>query len=239
MNPGTCIVNGTQVTLSGSGFTPGTPGTFLECNADSNQPTVLFEGNQIPISCTNPLSKTQGPGVIVTNPDGTVGPDTYTIDTGATGPPCGPSSCGTLTDSSGGNPFTDAGNYPCGPPGAFPDDSCEIIFGDSSSTDPSITIPITFNPNTAPPPVVTPTSVPAGVTATTGPATKAAGSNKPTSTSSGALAFTGTGPGLWWLALVGIVLMALGIFALVLVDQPRRLARVTVDRVKRSKGNSP
>lgn len=236
LTPGTCIVDGTQVTITGSGFTPNELGTYLECNADGSQPTVMFEGSPIPISCTNPLSQAQGPGIVTTSATGTIGPDTFTIDTGATGPPCAPTSCtgASATDSSGGDPFTDAAKYPCGPPGAFPDDDCVITFGDNSS-DAAVSVPITFNPNTPPPPVVTPTP---GATATTAPAaTKAATTAKAAATkaTSGSLAFTGSGPGLWWLALVGIILMALGIFSLVLVDQPRRLARLTVNRITGSK----
>jgi hypothetical protein len=224
------------VTITGSGFTPNEPGTFLECNADGSQPTVSFEANPIPVSCTNPLSKAQGPGIIITSATGTIGPVNFTVDTGALGPPCGPTSCtgASATDSTGGSPFTDAAKYPCGPPGAFPDDNCEIIFGDDSS-DAGVTVPIVFNPNTPPPPVVPPAP---GVTTTTAAAaaTKASTAKaSATKASSASLAFTGSGPGLWWLALVGIVLMVLGIFSLVLVEQPRRLARLTVNRISRSK----
>jgi hypothetical protein len=234
MNPSNCLVNGTQVTLTGAGFTPNEFGTFLECNADSSQPTVMFEGSPIPVSCTNPLSQSQGPGVIETSATGTVGPDTFTVDTGAVGPPCAPSSCtGTgAKDSSGGSPFTDAAKYPCGPPGAFPDDNCQITFGDNSS-DASVSVPLVFNPNTPPPPIVTPSA--ATTTTTTAAAKTAAAKATSTKASSGSLAFTGTGPGLWWLALVGAILMALGILSLVVVDQPRRLVRVAIGRVTRSK----
>jgi len=238
MNPSNCLVNGTQVTLTGAGFTPNEFGTFLECNADSSQPTVMFEGSPIPVSCTNPLSQSQGPGVIETSATGTVGPDTFTVDTGAVGPPCAPSSCtGTgAKDSSGGSPFTDAAKYPCGPPGAFPDDNCQITFGDNSS-DASVSVPLVFNPNTPLPPIVTPSA--ATTTTTTAAAKTAAAKATSTKASSGSLAFTGTGPGLWWLALVGIVLMALGLLALALVDQPRRIVRVVVNRTNRSGPRSP
>jgi hypothetical protein len=239
--PGTCIVNGTPVVLTGTGFTPGQAGTFLECNSDANQPTVLFEGSQIPISCTNPLSKTQGPGIILTSPTGGVGPSTFTVGTGPVGPPCGPSQCTgpAATDSSGGNTFTDAGNYPCPPTAAQValNDTCQIIFGDQAPNE-SVTIDLAFNPNLPPPSTTPPTAVDTVPPTGTGPATKAAAKPNSTKASSGSLAFTGAGPGLWWLALVGILLMVFGAFALILVDQPRRLARVTVDRVARSRRRS-
>src|SRR5580700_6088213 len=53
-DPGTCIVNGTVVTFTGSGFQARSAGVFLECNSDPNQPTVSYEGS-IPVSCTSPF----------------------------------------------------------------------------------------------------------------------------------------------------------------------------------------
>jgi len=228
--PGTCVLQGTVVSLSGSGFTPGVPGTFLECNSDPNQPTVMYEGSPIPISCTNPLSKTYGPGVIVTSSTGTVGPENFTIGAGPLGPPCGPSQCTatSATDSSGGNPFTDAGKYPCPPTAAqlAINDTCQIIFGTQSA---SVTLNVTFNPNAPPPSTTPPTSV--APASSPSSVTKATAKPAATKASSGSLAFTGSGPALWWLALVGLMLMVLGIFALMVTGEPRRLARLVRVRI--------
>ena len=243
MSPGSCIVGGTVVTISGSGFQDTSAGTFLECNSDPNQPVMTnypIPNADIPISCTSPFA---GPGVKVTSSSGNIGPVSFTILTAldGVGPPCGPSACtgaSASTDSSGGNPFTDAAQYPCPPTAAqmAAGDTCGIIFGDSNGD--GVTIPISFNLNVAPPqtaPVVATSSTVAATTTTVKPASKA----KTTKAATSALAFTGTGPGLWWLALVGMTLIFLGLLALALVDQPRRLLRVVHDRVSRPGPGSP
>ncbi|MGH9018224.1 MAG: hypothetical protein ACRDY1_10805, partial [Acidimicrobiales bacterium] len=147
VDPGTCLVNGGVVSLTGSGFADDSPGTFQECNNDPNQPTVSFDGNPIPVSCTNPLSSTQGPGVVETSSTGDLGPSDFTVDTGTVGPPCGPSQCtgASATDSSGGNPVTDAAAYPCPPTPAqmAAGDTCVITFHDNASD--AVTVPISFN----------------------------------------------------------------------------------------------
>jgi hypothetical protein len=244
MTPGTCITSGTVVTISGSGFQPSSAGTWLECNSDPNQPTVGYPapGDNIPISCTDPFSP---PGVTVTGAGGTAGPVKFTIleATQGVGPPCGPCTGTAATDSSGGNTATDAKAYPCPPTAAqiTAGDTCGIIFGDQAGD--GVTVPISFNTKVAIPTTV-PTTMPATPTATVAPAGKGAGA-KPkakatsTSTSTKALAFTGSGPGLWWLALVGMVLMALGVLALTVVDEPRRIVRLVLSRVSRSGPRTP
>ena len=242
MDPGTCIVDGTVVSLSGSGFQDSTLGVFLECNSDSNQPVVT--SNMIPISCTS-IASPQSPGITPTSATGTVGPSSFTVKEGTIGPPCAPSSCnggpypnGGSTDSTGGDPFADAAKYPCPP---TPDqiaagDTCGILFGTAAGD--AVTVPITFNTAVAPPPATVGTAGPSTSPATSvakAPASKA----KTTKTSTGALAFTGSGPGLWWLALVGTVLMAMGLLALAVVDQPRQFLRLARSRVRRSEPPSP
>jgi hypothetical protein len=241
-DPDTCIEPGTVVTLTGSGLPHSNIAAFLQCNDDPNQPTVLDEGNQVPIGCSNPVVKADGrPGLVVTTSTGTISV-TFTIVGGTVGPPCGPSSCtgAAATDSSGGSPFTDAVNYPCPPTpaqaGLTPADICNIQFGDAAGD--NITIPLTFNPNTPPQSTAPETPTPAATATTVAPA-KTAAKSAATAASSSSLAFTGTGPGLWWLALVGVILMALGTLALVVVDEPRRLVRLVVTRVSRTKPDSP
>ncbi|MGH9017114.1 MAG: hypothetical protein ACRDY1_05125 [Acidimicrobiales bacterium] len=235
-DPGTCIVDGTVVSLTGSGFTSGSVGTFLECSSDANQPTVMFEGSPIPISCTNPLSTNNGPGITTVSSTGTIGPVNFKVATGTVGPPCGPNECAgvSATDSSGGSPFTDAANYPCPPTPAqvTAGDSCQILFGDLAND--AVEVDLQFNPNQPPPSATTTT-----VATASSPSSGTTGTAAPSATkaSSGALAFTGSGPALWWLALVGMLLIVLGVFALSMLEEPRRLARVAADRLTGRKRN--
>ncbi|MDR3650945.1 MAG: hypothetical protein P4L20_17780, partial [Acidimicrobiales bacterium] len=69
---------------------------------------------------------------------------------------------------------------------------------------------------TAPPAVTTTTKAPAGGGGTTAP------SAKPVTAPSGNLAFTGAGPGIGVLGVLGAALIVLGFALLVLVDAPRR-----------------
>jgi len=231
MDPGTCIVDGTVVSLTGSGFVDGALGVFLECNSDSSQPTAT--SNDIPVSCTS-VSSSQGPGIVKLSPTGTVGPDNFTVKEGTVGPPCAPSCVGALTDSSGGSSFADAARYPCPPTPAqqAAGDTCEVLFGDSSGD--AVIVPISFNVAVPPPPATVSTAAPtspSGSGATPAPAAKATS----TKASTAALAFTGPGPGLVWLAVAGAVLMVLGLLALAVVDQPRRTLRVVAKRAARSR----
>lgn len=66
--------------------------------------------------------------------------------------------------------------------------------------------------------------------ATTPPTTPSTGAATPTTApstaaSSGSLAFTGPGPDLWIIGIVGVVLLDLGYLLLTAVDRPRRLLR--------------
>jgi hypothetical protein len=229
-DPATCLVDGTPVAMTASGMMPASAtnflGTFIECNSDPGQPTVSILGNTIPVSCSGALAHTFTP-----NADGSASA-TFDAIEGTTGPACAPSLCAPAknpVDSSGGNPFTDAANYPCPPTTAqlAAGDICVLAVGDTGGD--QITIPIAFNLNAPITPATVSTQPPAvapsGSATTVAPAK--AGSTK---ASSGALAFTGSGPGLWWLALVGIMLMVLGGLLLTVVDQPRRLLRMALRR---------
>ena len=72
----------------------------------------------VPVSCTG-ISTATG-ALITVGSDGTISAK-FTIVAGTSGPPCGAayliSTCPT-SDSSGGNPTTDAANYPCPPTAA-------------------------------------------------------------------------------------------------------------------------
>jgi hypothetical protein len=87
-----------------------------------------------------------------------------------------------------------------------------------------ISVPISFNTNV---PIVQTTT-----TTVAGGSTKAATKAAATKAGSGSLAFTGTGPGLWWLGLIGVVLMAFGGFLLVVIEGPRRRLRVAQAKVE-------
>jgi hypothetical protein len=151
VNPGTCLVNGQTVSLTGSFLTPNAAGEFIECNSDPSQPTVAIDTANVPVSCSDPFGP-PGPGIVDTSSSGAVGPSPFSIVAGTVGPPCGPSSCSgsSSTDSSGGNPFTDAATYPCPPTAAQASDGdvCVIAFGDDDGD--SVTVPISFLPTTGP-----------------------------------------------------------------------------------------
>jgi len=205
-------------------------GTFLQCNNDLNQPYITILGNKIPVGCTGALAQTfnpnaQGTASTTLNAiEGTVGPSgTGTLPCTAGG--------AAVCDSAGNPPNVDAAKYPCPPTAAqlalSPPDSCVFAIGDVGGD--RIVVPIAFNlllPVVAPvvPTTVAPGTSPGGGATTTPAATKA---------SSGSLAFTGSGPGLWWLALVGMILIVFGGVLLAVVDQPRRLLRLVLHRARR------
>ncbi len=134
----------TVVSVSGSGFTPSSLGSILECNDDTSQPTVTISvlGNSetLPVSCTG---ITAG-GLHSTSATGTLSAVSYTVVTGTTGPPCGSATLAACpsADSSGGNPSTDAAQYPCPPTTAqqAAGDSCVIAYGDEAHDQATATI---------------------------------------------------------------------------------------------------
>jgi hypothetical protein len=137
VTPGTCLIGGAVVALSGSGFDPSSAGIPRECNDDPSQPTVTLNvagtALTLPVSCSgfaiSHLIETTSSGDI---PSGA----RFTVIDGTPGPPCG--MAGDLdaicpVDSSGGNAAADAANYPCPP---TPDQlaqgiSCSLAFSDS------------------------------------------------------------------------------------------------------------
>jgi len=138
VNPGTCLKGRQTVKIIGSGLTPNNPGGLAECNDASGQPTVTVEGNQVPVSCTNPVAQ-----AVITNPDRSLDA-TFVIITGITGPPA------SGTDSAHTQALDDARSYPCPPTAAqaAAGATCNIAFGDASGD--QVSIPISFVPNVAP-----------------------------------------------------------------------------------------
>jgi len=145
VTPQTNLSNGQSISVSGSGFAASSEGSILECNSDPNQPTVTVAGNQVPVSCTNPLST-----LVSTSSSGALPTTTFVVHTGTVGPP------GTGTDSSNGSAATDAAKYPCPPTAAqiAAGDSCEITFGDANNDD--VSQNISFASQSAP--AATPTA---------------------------------------------------------------------------------
>lgn len=136
VTPGTCLRNGTTVTITGSGFAPNSPGGLAECSGASGQPTISVAGSQVPVSCTNPLAQpvsTASTGALAT---------TFTIATGVVGPPA------QGADSTGGQASASARSYPCPPTSAqaAAGATCTISFGNAAGD--QVSVPIEFAPGT-------------------------------------------------------------------------------------------
>jgi hypothetical protein len=155
------------ITVTGTGFDDSSVGGMLECNNAPGQPTVSVEGQNIPVSCTNPLSE-----IVSTSSTGTVPATQFTIATGTTGPPCGSSCPGSDTPADlpanqstnvklaadvasdpAGVPATDAASYPCPPTAAqvAAGDSCEIVYGDLAGKQAAVDISFVPAPTVSPP----------------------------------------------------------------------------------------
>ena len=168
----------------------------------------------MPVSCTGINTA----DLITVGTDGTFS-GSATIIYGVTGPPCGkPAYALTPTcptaDSSGGDPATDAANYPCPPTAAqiAAGDVCTLSFGDSGPRrgGQTQTVPISYTP------AASATGGGSGTTTTTTTAAAAATSaaqaaaNKAAATTAKSLAFTGAGPDTWYTLLGGLLLLDLG-----------------------------
>jgi len=229
----TCLLGGDVVQVAATGLSVGNNGsaTVIECNNAPGQPTIDFAGHPIPVSCT-----AIGSNTIVALTSNNLPAQSFTIVQGITGPPvAGP-------DSAGNSAATDAGSYPCPPTPAqaTAGDSCVIAVGTAylsgSKASDQLPVPISFNLN----------AIAAGGGTVSNNATKAGSSGTTTTikakkasstkASSSSLAFTGTGPGLWWLGSLGVLLMVFGGLVLVVVDGPRRFLRFAVDHGRRSRG---
>lgn len=243
-NPGTCLNGGTKVAVTGSGFTKGATGAVLECNNDKNQPTVALPApisQAVPVSC----SGISAAGLVTVGSDGSIS-TTFSIISPTSGPPCGGSDLVTCpaTDSAGKAPASDAANYPCPPTTAqlAAGDSCVLAFGDSSPSDPQVTTLISFVP--APTPSSgsqsSGSSVSQGGAAGTTSASPATGSSATgSSANGGTLAFTGSGPGVWALAVGGIILIDLGFLVVTIYYRPRELFAMARRRANRVLGFPP
>jgi hypothetical protein len=212
VDPATCLLNDSLVTVTATGITPKTLGSILECNTAKGQPTVTFVGEAIPVSCSSVsayLFTSTASGGTSAN---------FTVHAGVVGPPT------SGTDSAGHSAASDAANYPCPPTAAQASAgvTCVIAVGDDAKpVGDEIPVPISFNTGKL---VIPPTTVPTTATTTKTGVTTATTSSA-TSASSGSLAFTGTGPGVWWLGLIGVLMMLLGGLMLLLAGPRLVFAR--------------
>jgi hypothetical protein len=239
VSPHTNLNDGDSVTVSGSGFATGSTGAIIECSNVTPQPTVSVLGNDVPVSCTNPL----GPNgkIVTTDPSGNVPSTSFTVHTGVVGGPW----TSTTTDSDQNPAATDAANFPCPPTAAqvTAGFSCVIAFGDQAKDQASQVISFS---SASPPPTTPPTTTP--TTLTTAPPSPGGGTVSSTSTasatangvspstgqgattttavkaksSSSSLPFTGSPRSLVLMVIGGVVLLDIGYLAATVNRRPRR-----------------
>jgi hypothetical protein len=228
----TCLLGGDVVQVAATGTSVGNGGaaSILECNTDPSQPTVKFLSSQIPVSCTD-VTK-----YLIAMTSNSFPSTAFTIVQGVTGPPT------TGIDTAGNQATTDAQNYQCPPTAAElaadPSDACVIAVGTAYAsgtpkTTDQLPVPISFNQNELSSGTTSNNAATAAAAQAAAAAKAAAAKKASTKASSSSLAFTGAGPGLWLLGMVGVLLMLLGGFTLVLVDAPRRFLRLAVDHGRR------
>lgn len=118
VSPSTGLVGGEAVQVMGENFSPNQTAGVLECNDAPDQPTISYEGIQVPVSCSSPeLVGTSSTGSFSLS---------FRIIEGVTGPPT------SGTDSAGASAATDAAAFPCPPTPAQQAEgtTCDISSGD-------------------------------------------------------------------------------------------------------------
>jgi hypothetical protein len=207
--PNQSLTDGATVTVSGSGYTPG-PGAVLECNAAPGEPTIPVAGNQVPVGCSNPLSK-----LINADASGNVPSTPFTVKQGVVGPPA------TGTDSAGKDAAADAALYPCPPTAAqqAAGVTCVIALGDSAQH--QATQPITFQSQVA----TTTTAAGATTTAVTNPPVVESATTTTAAPASTAFARTGPSPLMLALAVGGLIVLDAGYLLFSSTRRPRPLFR--------------
>lgn len=118
VSPSTGLVGGEAVQISAENFAPNQTAGVLECNDAPGQPTISYDGIQVPVSCSSP-------SLVGTSSTGSFSVS-FRIVEGVTGPPT------EGTDSAGVSAETDAAAYPCPPTPAQQADgtTCDISSGD-------------------------------------------------------------------------------------------------------------
>ena len=169
--PTTGYTSGESVTVGITGLLASAQVFLSECSLAAGQPTVLLQGQNLPVSCTAPVNAGE------TNKSGKLkAPFSMTIQTGTTGPPAA------ALDTDGNQSAADAANYPC-PQFVGQSGGCEIFAFDSSggTASESFTFASSVPVPTSTVPSTTTTTVPcipqaatasaAGATVTVTPAT--------------------------------------------------------------------
>jgi hypothetical protein len=102
VTPSTGLVGGATTQVHATNFVPNQLAGVVECNNASNQPTQLYDGLALPVSCSVPQvnQSTSSAGDLSVR---------FQIIQGVTGPPTNG------TDSAGNPASTDAAAYPCPP----------------------------------------------------------------------------------------------------------------------------
>ncbi len=212
ISPSTGLTNGQKVTVSGTGMHTSTIGSIVECNNDPSQPTVVTEGNAVPVSCSNPLTT-----LISTDKNGKLPATSFVVHTGTIGPP----SSG--KDSAGNSASADAAKYPCPPTAAqiAAGISCSLTYGDANGDDVIQNITFASQTTTTPTPTPTPTTTtpspttsttttPTSTTTTTSTTTPSAttpAASTPNATTPTSSNLTNTGPGDIIALFVGTVIV--------------------------------
>jgi len=186
------LASGEVINVSGTGFSPGSLASIVECNSELAQPVILFLGVDVPDSCS-PLSLVTIPSSGKTK--GTL-TGSQTLKTGTVGPPITgqPTTCtqvvpstSTITGcSTSTNAATDAVNYPCPPTPAqqAAGDTCVLAIGDQAG-DRAIGV-VLFGSETLPTSTTTTiggSTTTTGGTTTTGSSTSTTGTTTTTTTS--------------------------------------------------------
>jgi hypothetical protein len=138
-SPSTGLAADAIVTLTGSGFTPFSPGIVSECNVTPGEPTVAYADPAMPVGCTSPYQQAFIPPSPVPSPSPTQPPGTFT--TNAVG---GIQTSVSIREGNiGGNVQSAA--YPCPPTPAQQaiGGNCSLIVDDAAGESASQTIQIT------------------------------------------------------------------------------------------------
>ncbi|HLX89935.1 MAG TPA: neocarzinostatin apoprotein domain-containing protein [Acidimicrobiales bacterium] len=233
VSPNSGLQKGQIVAVTGTGLPANSKGYVYECNMAPKEPTLLLGspvGETLGVGCSPPSLR----HIVSTNSSGTLN-TTFSILLGRkkVGPPCGlpPAVAGCpQVDTHGQRPGQDSQNYPCPPTPKqqVAGVSCDIIYLDASGQ--RFTAPISFaggggpttgggggggggsggGKTTTTKPLPT-TTRPVLITTTTVHIITAANTTIPPRTAaSRQLAFTGAGPGVKMMSIVGAGMALLG-----------------------------
>ena len=213
VDPDTCLMAGTTVTITATGLLPYAKpanqlGTVLECKNDPGQPTVQLGGPTSRSASRSAGHRLPPDGGGDAQPDFHRGPRDNR-------PPH-------LRDGVGRESDAAAAGYPCPPTPAQTADPCVIAVVTKGATR-------SWCPSPSTPAVWGRISRLTGVSRreiVDHPAPHEGGGGHHQAVI-GLLAFTGPGPGLWWIGLTGVLLMA-PVDGWLVVDEPRRLRRRVV-----------